>query len=200
MKNISFKNTLPFIALVVLFVTSCKKSNDLQVAGEASGAVTGLTTTQIVGRWGSSFNPSTYDTVYVNLANGTQADTVGVITSHIFMRSSNNSRILPVTGYTMKYLYAPTADYEDLSITDFETTAPAAGLGVNTSQDEDAPNGYFKYDEESQPEVITGFYVLITPTSGVGTSYVFTITDIIPEGTLPTYNRGKYDFYRGTIN
>lgn len=185
------------MALGILFVTSCKKSNDVQaVNGGGEAAVTGITSTLITGRWGTSFNPSSYDTVYVNLSTGAQADTSTAIVYHMFMRSSNNSRLYPAPGYTMKWLYDPLAVYANLSISDFVNTVGATGLGVSSSTTN--PDGWFFYPQPSDPQPVEGFYIMLTPNGG-GTSYVFTATDIVAEG-ITTNNRGKYTISRGVIN
>jgi hypothetical protein len=197
MKNISFKSALSIMALGILFVTSCKKSNDVQaVSGDGDAAVSGITSTLITGRWGTSFNPSSYDTVYVNLSTGAQADTSNAIIYHMFMRSSNNSRLYPAPGYTMKWLYDNSTPYASLSLSSFVNTVGAAGLGSTSTPS--TPDGYFYYPTPGDPQPVPGFYIALVPNAG-GTSYVFTATDIIPEG-VATNNRGKYQISRGVIN
>lgn len=197
MKNINFKGVLAVIAISVLAITSCKKSNDVQAApGNGDAAVSGITATQITGRWGTSFNPSSYDTVYVNLATGAQADTVTAITYHLFMRSSNNSRLYPAPGYTMKWLYDNSTPYSSISLSSFVNTVGAAGLGSTSTPA--TPDGYFYYPTPGDPQGIPGFYIALIPNAG-GQAYVFTVDDIIPQG-ITTNNRGLYDIRYGNIN
>lgn len=192
--------TASAIAAMTFFTVGCSKNNDKPAVSptvQRAVTVAGASPYTITGKYGNpALGPTGFGTVYVNLATPAQ-DSTGTFTGvNVLFTSFDNSFVKVPSGYTLKYLYNPSATFTSLKISDFTTTAGSGGVGQNTGGS--SPNGWYNYDTEGNPVAIAGFYLLVTPT-GSGTSYAFYFSGVTAQGT-PSWNRGVYTITYGVIN
>lgn len=190
------------VVSIAVFAVSCSKNNDRPASSSSATQVRAVTIAgtspyTITGKYGNpALGPTGFGTVYVNLATPAQ-DSTGTFTGvNVLFTSFDNSFVKVPAGYTLKYLYNPSATFTSLKITDFTTTASASGVGQNTGGT--TPNGWYNYDTEGNPTPITGFYLLVTPNGGV-TSYAFYFSSVSAQGTA-AWNRGVYTIQYGVID
>ena len=197
----SFRIAMGIVSIATLAV-SCSKNNDTPVSSSTPGisravTIAGASPYTITGKYSNpALGPTGFGTVYVNLATPAQDSTATFTGVNVLFTSFNNSYVKVPTGYTLKYLYNPSATFTSLKITEFTTTASASGVGQNTGGA--TPNGWYNYSAEGNPTPISGFYLLVTPTSG-GTSYAFYVSSVSAQGTA-TWNRGVYTIQYGVID
>lgn len=191
------KSGLAIMAIAAL-ASACRKENDSSLAPleqkDELAAVPVRTSTVITGNFGNPADPSTYGTLYLNLATRAISSTPS---GHVAFTSTNNSFVQPRPGYTLRYVVT-TVPFANLKITTFPSANTSNSLGMNTAGSGNPPNGWYNYIPPGGVTIIPNFYILVTPTAG-GTSYAFKFTNVTSEGTA-TNNRGIYTIQGGVIN
>ncbi|MEH6308614.1 hypothetical protein RYH73_23380 [Olivibacter sp. CPCC 100613] len=186
------------LGILAFIAVSCDKKNDdaanLSLNNETAD-VSPVNSTVVTGNYGNpASGPSSFGTVYLNLATGT-TNTTGTGTWHVRFSGTNNLTINPASGYTLKYTPGYTSSLATINLDNYDDATTASSLGLNTAGT-GAENGWLNYNITTHTVSKVNNFVMYV-SNGTNT-YAFQATNAVGEGN-DTGNRGVYTFSYGPV-